>query len=615
MVTGYRYWRSLAAVALLAGVVSCGSLDIANRNAPERERAFSDPETVKASAAGSIKSYINTRVWYEPALGPFSTMADEHSFSWNNWQSRYYSSYGAECPLHCGWANETTHPRYEPIPLWWYGLYSVISSANDVLFAIRQSPTPPDLGDDKGWVEAIAQLSQGVAHGLLALTYDRGFVVTEDADLLALELVSREAVRDAALAQLDEAATLAAAADFSIAPTALFGIPSGPVYTGAQVAQIARTFQAEVLAQYARTSAENAATNWAQVVTYASKGISSGTPFDFKVFASDRQSTEDFFSGIEQWGNDYTTTRIDTRVARLLSTTQADPWPGGAGNPQPATAAGVPIGGVYGVDKRLGDGCFLAGNTFGDGECAATANSGTDFIWDPSTYFPASRGQFHQSNIGYIRYHCLVGFFPDCATPAGTFVVLSQHLNDLLWAEGLVRTNGDLALAAQLINRSHVTRGNLPACTAAGCTGPGVPAGLTAQQSLLAGIFYEWHVELVSMSPDHWFNGRRLANTNLVSAGPNPWAANQQTYGPEGPYVWNPLWGNTPRSMPIPAKDLALLGLELYSFGGPDDPAGCGTTGPACVMGVDGTAKVKGVRQIYRELMAAQPKPGTRLRQ
>lgn len=616
MVTRYRSWRPLAAVALLAGAAGClRSLDIVNRNAPERERAFSDPATVKAASAGAIKSYINTRLWYEPALGPFSTMADEHSFSWNNWQSRYYSSYAAECVMRCGWANETTHPRYEPIPLWWYGMYSVISSANDVLFAIRQSATPPDLGADKPWVETMAQLAQGIAHALVALTYDQGFVVTEESDPVTLALVSRAEVRDAALAQLDKAVTLAATANFSIAPNTLFGLPSGPTYTGAQVAKIARTFQAELLAEFARTTTENGQTNWGQVVTYASQGISSGTAFNLEAFQSDRQTTEDFFTGIEQWGNDYGTTRIDTRVSRLLSTTQADPWPGGAGNPKPATGAGVPIGGVYGVDKRLGDGCFLGGNTIGDGECAATINSGTDFLWDPSTYFPASRGQFHQSNIGYIRYHCLVGGFPDCPTGAGNFVVLSRYMNDLLWAEGLLRTNTNLGLAAQLINNSHVGRGNLTACTAAGCAGPGVPGGLTAQQSLLAGLYYEWHVELVSMSPDHWFNGRRLSKSTLISAGPNPWATGQMKYDPEGPYVWNSLWGHTPRSMPIPAKDLALLALELYTFGGPNDVDGCGgdNGGPSCVAGVD-DGRVKNVRQVFKELMAAQPKAGTKLR-
>ncbi|MGQ0701927.1 MAG: hypothetical protein ACT4PM_02190, partial [Gemmatimonadales bacterium] len=425
MVTGYR-WRSFLAVALLAGAVGCPSLDIVNRNAPERERAFSDPETVKAAAAGAIKSYINTRFWYEPNLAPFGTMADVHSFSWNNWQSRYYSSYGVECPLFCGWANETTHPRYEPIPLWWYGNYSVISSANDVLFAIRQSATPPDLGDDTGWVEAIAQLAQGAAHALVALTYDRGFVVKEDTDPTTLALVSRTELRDAALEMLDQAATLAAAADFGGAPSTLFGLPAGPTYTGAQVAKIARTFQAELLALSARTTTENAATNWGTVATYASQGISSGSAFDFEVFQSDRLTTEDFFSGVDQWGSDYGTTRIDTRTSRLLSTTQADPWPGGAGSPRPVDGNGNPVGGVYGIDKRLGDGGFLGGNVIGDGEPAATPNSGTDFIWNPSTYFIASRGQWHQSNIGYIRYHCLVGFYPDCPVGDGNFPVLSR---------------------------------------------------------------------------------------------------------------------------------------------------------------------------------------------
>ena len=209
MGNGNRWWRPIAAMAVLAGVAGCPSFDIVNRNAPERERAFSDPATVKSSAAGAIKNYINARVYYEPALAPFSTMADEHTFSWNNFQSRYYSSYGEECPMRCGWANETTHPRYEPLPFYWYGMYSVISSANDVLFAIRQSENPPDLGVDAGWVETIAQLAQGAAHAMVALTYDQGFVVTEESDPAALELVSRADIRDAAIQQLDQAATLA----------------------------------------------------------------------------------------------------------------------------------------------------------------------------------------------------------------------------------------------------------------------------------------------------------------------------------------------------------------------------------------------------------------------
>jgi hypothetical protein len=267
--------------------------------------------------------------------------------------------------------------------------------------------------------------------------------------------------------------------------------------------------------------------------------------------------------------------------------------------------SGNPVGGVYGVDKRLGDGCFGAvANRFGEGECAATPNSGTDFMWSPSADFPASRGQYHQSNIGYIRNHCLVSGFDDCPTGAGNFVILSQYANDLLWAEGLLRTTGPSTVVADHINRSHVGRGGLPAVSAA-----------DTKDNLLKALFYEWHAELVSMSPDHFWNGRRLTNTNLISAGPNPWAVNQQTYEPEGAYVWNPLWGNTPRSMPIPAKDLNLLKMELYTFGGADDPLGCGATVPTCSASADGAPAVKNVRQVYADLKAMLPRPGTRLRQ
>ena len=610
MVTGSRWWRPLAAVALLAGVAACASLDIVNRNAPERERAFSDPATVKAAAAGALKKYVNLRTDYEPSLAPFSTMSDEHTFSWNNFQSRYYSSYGVECPQRCGWNNNTTASTYEPLPIWWYGLYSVISSANDVLFAIRQSSSPPDLGEDAGWVEAIAQLAQGAAHALIALTYDQGFVVTEESDPTALELVSRADIRDAALAQLDQAATLAAAADFSVAPTTLFGIPSGPTYTGAQIAKFARSLQAELLVEFARTATENAATNWGQVVTFASQGISSGTAFSVEAFQSDRLGGapgEEFFTGVEQWGSDYSTTRLDTRVAHLISTNQGDPWPGGAGSPRP-TVTGPGAGGLYGVDKRLGDGGFLNGNVVGDGEPAATPNSGTDFMWDPSTYFNATRGQWHQSNIGYMRYHCLVGFgiYPDCPTGAGNFPVISRYMNDLMWAEGLIRTNQNLGLAAQLINNSRVTRGGLPQVTAAD--------GAT---NLLKAMMYEWHVELVSMAPDHWFNARRLTKTSTVPINAAPWSTNQATYEPEGSYVLVPLWAGAPRSMPIPAKDLSLLGMEIYSFGGPDDPGGCGGVGgaPACVVSAETAGKVKSVHQIYKEIRSRIPPPGTRARQ
>ena len=98
---------------------------------------------------------------------------------------------------------------------------------------------------------------------------------------------------------------------------------------------------------------------------YASQGISSsvdGAPFDFEAYQDEVSAGEvynqtgppsGFASLSHVWGNDITTVRVHTRVSHLMSSTQTDPWPGGAGNPQPVDGAGNPVGGVYGVDKRL----------------------------------------------------------------------------------------------------------------------------------------------------------------------------------------------------------------------------------------------------------------------
>ena len=128
-------------------------------------------------------------------------------------------------------------------------------------------------------------------------------------------------------------------------------------------------------------------------------------------------------------------------------------------------------------------------------------------------------------------------------------------------------------------------------------------------------LLYEWHVELVSQASDLFWNGRRLSKTSLVSVA-SPYAANQQLYEAEASYVWNPLWGHTPRSMPIPAKDLSLLAIEVYSFGGDLDPGGCGGPAPTpvCSSSEGTSGHVRTAKQIYQDILNSLPKPGTKRR-
>jgi hypothetical protein len=273
-----------------------------------------------------------------------------------------------------------------------------------------------------------------------------------------------------------------------------------------------------VLAYYARNGTENAQTNWAKVATLAAGGISSSAPFNFE-FTGDGGAL--FFDDVKAWSEDLTTERIDTRVAHMLDpVTQADPWPDPNGNPPPNSP-----------DKRLGDGSYgTAANVAAWGTIPKTANAGTDFAWSGDAIFRPARGQYHQSNITHIRYD-YASFSDPGGTGGGfgTVPVITATENDLLWAEGLIRSGGNLLTAGNLINNTRVTRGGLP---------PALPTDLAA--GLLTKLQYEQDIELIGLGDPVYFNRRRIDGLQAL----------------------------TPRQMPVPAKELQVLGKPLYTFGG-----------------------------------------------
>ncbi len=559
-----------AAVVGLVATFGCKSLDVQNPNAPDAARAFSDPAAVAGLITGGFKNWFNTHEEYNSAL-VLDAMADSYTASWNNFNLRYYSSYGVECPERCGWDNAPTSALRFQVEYYWYGYYGVLSNANDVLTAIRKNGVVISDQPTTDRTEAAAVLLQAMVFAQIALNYDQGFIVTEETDLSTpekvqqLEFKPRDELRDAAMAKFDEAIGLLQGQSFTT-PTAWFGIIGAQSYSSEQLVRVARTMQAELLAYYPRTSAENGQVNWSQVATYASQGISTGAPFDFGYYQDDPSSpSQQFWSGVKSWGNDITTMRLDTRVAHLITgeckdlaktvcppadRVQADPWPDPDGNPQPLAE-----------DARVGDGTWGATDDFlGVGTLQEGAGSGTDFAFASGNIFRPARGQFHQSNLGHIRYNYLA--YPGYGRPefdgTGFVPTYSATMNDLLWAEGLIRGGGDLQTAAQLINKTRVGRGNLDPVSAADGT-----AGL------LTALQYEQDIELAGISAAPFYNRRRIDG----------------------------LWPMTPRQMPVPAKELQILQRELYTFGGPDNPD--------AAPGVDGSnAQVRNVRQIFDDMMA-----------
>jgi hypothetical protein len=137
---------------------------------------------------------------------------------------------------------------------------------------------------------------------------------------------------------------------------------------------------------------------------------------------------------------------------------------------------------------------------------------------------------YHQSNITHIRYD--YASFSDPGGTGGAFgkdPVITATENDLLWAEGLIRSGGSLSAAANLINNTRVGRGGLPPATAA----DGVAGLLTKLQ-------YEQDIELIGLGDAVFFNRRRIDG----------------------------LEPKTPHQMPVPAKELQVLRKALYTYGG-----------------------------------------------
>jgi len=534
----------VAALVVVTAIGGC-DLQVGNPNAPDAPRAFSDPAGLEALMAGAIRTWVETRENY--FIMPLNMQADNYTASWNNAAIRFYSSVGSDCASRCGWTNSSTAPEAAGGPTVeaaWYGYHTVLSSANDVLAAIGRGICFDDdcSVDSTNTKRAIAlgKMLQGMALAGIAMLYDQGFAVDETLDLASartLPFNTRTELRDYALAKFDQAYAAAGSATWQSEPD-WFGL-AGNRYTNVQIQQLIRTMQAELIALWPRNSTENAAAAWATVATYASQGVSSGTPYNWSYFV-DINSSECGNFCLKTWGNSIGTVRVDTRVAAMITTNHQDPWPQPGGNPCPTVSA----------DRRVGDGTWGPTNNFnGYATTAATANAGTDFACSGQAIFPPARGQYHQSNLAHVRYNQLAytGERLPQFDGSGPNPLYTTQMNDLLWAEGLLRSGGSKATAATRINNSRVTRGGLSALT-----------GAETDTVLYDALHYEQEIEFMGQGTDPFFNRRRIG----------------------------PLTSGTPRQMPVPAKEMDVLLREVYTFGGPGGPDMSPSTGGARVRSV-----------------------------
>jgi len=518
-----RFAAPALSVAVLAFAGACNpDFNVTNPNAPDVARAIATPSDVRQLIGSSFNSwYLNMQGSGEPVPGvAVSVMADNMTMSFGNFGARFN---GQEPRLAYNNSSAAGDGRVASSP--YDGMYGALGAANDGLGAIKRgiraaiSASSPDETDQ---MKALAYFVQGASLGFEAEVFDKGFVVDENSTGVAA-LQPYTAIAAAAQAKLDLAIAASAGKTWTIATE----FTPGMTLTADKFGRMANTMAARLLAYTPRNATENAAVNWAKVLTYANAGISTGaTSFNLQIQGDGGNNWYDLTKGyaeLESW------VRVDQRVIQ-----EADPT-------QPLEyATSAPPTRAKPTDLRFPQGSPDAGGDIRE--------DGRDFWFLKSIPFSVARGVYFFSQWSHSRYvdHSYEVDAPFLTTVP--FVLAAE--NDLLIAEALIRTGGDLTRAATLINKTRVGRGGLTPVTAA-----------DAKNDLLGAIFYERDVELFDTGAGQaWFDRRRIDPTvtyNGLAIG-NIWAAKGGSNLQKG----------TPRHLPLPAKELETLGLKVYTYGG-----------------------------------------------
>jgi hypothetical protein len=526
---------------LLLGAAGCADLLVDNRNNPDRRRALATPGDVEGLVSGAY------RAWYEAnhsVAGPthiFSTQAFEHSSTAANFGMLQYSRMPREVIQ-----NSVTHADFGNIAFSWRQNYRALAAVAEGLRAVETDPAiSGGLGVTRSArLRVYGRFMQGLAHGDIALVYDRGYVVDEKvavidesgAPILLGEPVPYAQVMAAALGYFDQAIAAANAAPAGTTiPRDWTGTPAD--ITMPQLVQIINSFKARYRANVARTPQERAAVNWALVLAETGAGLKtdyvndSGVVFQswlgfnigyFYAWASTWQQITYFMYGMADQSGNY---------QKWLATPLADR--------NPTFADNAPVL-IITPDLRFPQGATIAAQVNNWGKYVGIRRAGTPpnaTVNNAAQYTSADRGTWRWSQYYTTMFDATSG------CQAGMCTEIDYDEMRLLAAEAHFR-QGNLQAAADSINVTRAVNGLNPTNAAGLNTScvPKLPNGTCG--NLFEMLKWESRMETWQRGPyaSSWFfNGRG----------------------------WGDLIIGTPLQFPIPADQLQVLGLgAAYTFGG-----------------------------------------------
>lgn len=543
--------------------MGCQDLSVENENSPNREQVLSAPADVENLAGGTFLNFWQATQYCDAGFSSqapmLATMSDTYSCSWANWGMNDMSS-----EPRIAWNNDPSYPRAPSVEDPWFSHYVTISNAADVLNSIsnRGEEAFTNAGVDPNRLRALVNFTMGLSYGYLGATFDRGFLVDETIDLEAvargdteLELRPYDEVIDFGIAKLDAAISVANSNSFQIPADTdwIFGL----TLTNDDLVQLANSFKARFETWKARTPEERQNVRWSQVITWIEQGMEADgyagpfavgpslqdVPLGFAPIGDDQGSLE---WDCTKWvgPQEGTWSRADYRMIGPADVSGGyEDWLGTpVANRNPFV--------METPDRRI------------QGDPADPESDGSQYSFQgvAFTAFPPDRGTYHYSDRTFERYE----YYGN--TINGPMPILTKTEMDLLKAEALLHTGGDLSQVAALINNTRADNGELPAATA------GTPAGsindnpnpVTSPSdpdpvTLWSMLKYEFNMEV------------QMTGSGAVF------------FADRG---WGDLVEGTPLHFPVPGQELETLGLQIYTFGGVGGP--CSSGNPANCIGQSG---------------------------
>jgi hypothetical protein len=514
------FTTSLAAAGIVLGLAACDldyitDLDTENPNQPDLRRAMSNPSDVESMIGSSWRPHWNYSQGTTSSNMALSVMAHELTTTVGNFGVLELSRE----PRNWAYNNHEAYAErwlnQEP----WYSLYGGLASANDGLRLIdggmrMVTGTGAQQVDNTPRARTFAKFMQGVLLGHIGLYFDKAILAVETTDLAGPEgrtYVPYTDIRDQAIASLKEAAQLAEQNPFVLPRTWIHGLE----LTNTELSQVANSYIARLLVYNARTPQERAAVDWNAVLTHLDRGITRDHAPQGEV--SVLHALYRAYTHHAWFWADYRT------VGPADVSGQYQAWinaPVEARNRFLITTPDRRIAGLNG-----------------------TTNAGTYFQYDPGLgVLNPDRGLYNFSFYRMNRWNrAVLGGYQ--TQPITTMGVAEM---DLLRAEALFRLNRP-AEAAALVNKTRVTSGQLPAVTADGVpqSADCVPRKNSgACGDLWDALMYEKHLETMgTFSALAWFDRRG----------------------------WGTLSPGTMTQMPVPGREISLMRMEPYTFGGSGD--------------------------------------------